>query len=75
MGFVRRGFYLILGFTFPGFWVFHASGFLSVLYRPLQLVFNTETTGWPSFISACTLYIGLTVLFELFFKAWKNVHP
>jgi len=72
---MRRGFYLILGFTFPGFWTFHAGGFASWLYRPLQTLSGTETTGWPSFITACLIYTGLTVLFELFARAWSNAHP
>ena len=72
---MRRGFYLILGLTFPGFWAFHAGGLLSVLYRPLQNLFGIETSGWLSFITACLLYTFLTVIFELFSRAWKNVHP
>jgi len=36
MGFLRRAFYLLLGFTFPGFWLFHAGGLLASLYLPLQ---------------------------------------
>ncbi len=72
---MRRGFYLILGFTFPGFWAFHASGLLSWLYSPLQNLFGIETTGWLSFFTASLLYIFLTVIFELFTRAWKNVHP
>ncbi len=72
---MRRGFYLILGFTFPGFWAFHSSGLLSWLYLPLQNFFGIETTGWLSFFTACLLYIFLTVVFESFSKAWKNVHP
>lgn len=75
MEYIRRGFYLILGFTFPGFWALHASGLVSVLYSPLQKLFSTEATGWPSFITACLLYIGMILLFELFSRAWKNVHP
>jgi hypothetical protein len=74
MGGLRRGFYLILGFTFPGFWVFHAGGLLAGLYFPLQKIFHTRTTGWPSFFTACLLYCGLIMFFELFARAWKNAH-
>lgn len=72
---MRRGFYLILGFTFPGFWTFHAGGFASWLYRPLQTLCKTEATGWPSFITAFLIYIGLTVFVELFARAWSVTHP
>lgn len=75
MRFVRRGFYLFLGFTFPGFWLFHAGGLLAALYLPLQKVFHTKTTGWPSFITASLLYLGTIVLFELCTRALRNVRP
>lgn len=75
MGGLRRGFYLILGFTFPGFWVFHAGGMMSGLYFPLQKIFHTKATGWPSFFTAVLLYLGAIVLFELFARAWKNARP
>ena len=72
---MRRRFYLILGFTFPGFWTVHAGGLTSWLYRPLQVLCRTEATGWPSFITAGLIYTGLIVLFELFARAWSNTHP
>jgi len=75
MGFIRRGFYLFLGFTFPGFWLFHAGGLLSALYLPLQQLFHTKTTGWPSLITALLLYLATIVLFELCTRALRNVHP
>ena len=72
---MRQGFYLILGFTFPGFWALHANGLIAWIYRPLQMLFRTEATGWPSFVTATLTYIGLTVLFELITRAWRNAHP
>ncbi len=75
MGFLRRTFYLLLGFTFPGFWLFHAGGLLASLYQPLQKLFHTQTTGWPAFITASLLYIAAIALFEIFAKALKNAHP
>jgi hypothetical protein len=72
---LRQGFYLLLGLTFPGFWVFHAAGKLSILYRPLQWLAETETTGWPSFISASLLYLAVTVVFEFLFRILKEYHP
>ncbi|MDD2467747.1 MAG: hypothetical protein PHI97_27520 [Desulfobulbus sp.] len=64
MHLLRRGFYLLIGFTFPGFWVLHASGFIAVLYRPLQLLFHTKAVGWPALITASLLYLGVIVGFE-----------
>ncbi len=64
MSFLRRGFYLLIGFTFPGFWLLHAAGLLARLYHPLQLLFHTEATLWPSLITAIALYLGAVVCFE-----------
>ncbi len=75
MGSLRRAFYLLLGFTFPGFWLFHASGLLASLYLPLQKLFHTEATGWPSFITASLIYIATTAIFEFFFRVLKNARP
>ena len=75
MGFLRRTFYLLLGFTFPGFWLFHAGGLLASLYQPLQKLFHTQTTGWPAFITASLLYIAAIAVFEFFAKALKNARP
>ncbi len=75
MGFLRRGFYLLLGFTFPGFWLFHAGGLLAPLYLPLQKLFHTEATGWPSFITASLIYISAIAVFEFFAGALKNARP
>lgn len=75
MGFLRRGFYLLLGFTFPGFWLFHADGLLASLYLPLQKIFHTQATGWPSFITASLLYIATIVLFEFLARVLKNARP
>ncbi|MHB8810947.1 MAG: hypothetical protein ACYC9M_13190 [Desulfobulbaceae bacterium] len=35
---LRKGYYLLLGFTFPFYWAAHAAGFMATLYRPLQLL-------------------------------------
>ena len=61
----RRVFYLIIGFTFPGFWVLHASGLMAGLYHPLQRLLQSNATLCPSFISAGCLYLVAIVLFEL----------
>ena len=70
----RRGFYLLIGFTFPGFWALHASGFMDGLYTPIQRVFHTTSVSWPALISAGFLYFGAIVCFELlrFFLARIN---
>lgn len=60
---------MLLGFSFPIFWMLHAGGVLAVLYRPLQVLFATEATGWPSFISGTVLYAAITFLFELVIRA------
>ncbi len=52
------------GFTFPGFWMLHASGFWSVLYKPLQWMLHTQAVGWPSLITASLLYLCLIFCFE-----------
>ncbi len=75
MGFLRRAFYLLLGFTFPGFWLFHAGGLLASLYLPLQTLFHTKATGWPSFITASLLYIAAIILFEFLARVLKNARP
>lgn len=64
MSFVRRSFYMLLGFSFPFFWGYHMEGFANLLYRPIQLITATESTMWPSFITAFLSYIGLIVLIE-----------
>ncbi|MGD9949230.1 MAG: hypothetical protein AB7U29_12230 [Desulfobulbus sp.] len=66
MHLLRRGFYLLIGFTFPGFWVLHASGLIAVLYKPLQLLFHTKAAGWPALITASLLYLGMIACFEWF---------
>lgn len=72
---LRRGFYLLLGFTFPFFWAFHATGFMAVLYRPLQHLFATAGTGWPSLVTASMLYCGAAGLFELLFRVRGDITP
>lgn len=65
MPLLRRGFYLLIGFTFPGFWLLHASGLLAWLYHPLQRLFHTKAALWPSLITAVLLYLGVVLCFEL----------
>ena len=72
---LRQSFYLVLGFTFPGFWIFHANGFWSVLYRPIQLISGSEATGWPSFFSACLIYLTAVLVFESCYRLLKNAQP
>jgi hypothetical protein len=64
MHLLRRGFYLMLGLTFPGFWVLHASGFWAVLYQPLQFLFHTREVGWTSLVTATLLYLWGIFCFE-----------
>ena len=72
---MRQLYYLMVGLTFPGFWAFHAEGYWAALYLPLQKLFHTTATGWPSFCSALLLYGVVTVLFELFRRARDNARP
>ena len=64
MHILRRAFYLLIGFTFPGFWMLHASGLAAELYRPLQRLCATTAVGWPSLLTASLLYGGLILCFE-----------
>lgn len=64
MSLARRGFYMLLGFSFPFYWGFHMEGFANLLYRPIQVIAATESTIWPSFITAFLTYVGLIVLIE-----------
>ncbi len=75
MGFLRKSFYFLLGFTFPGFRLFHAGSLLASLYQPLQKLFHTLATDWLAFITALLLYIAAIALFEIFAKSLKNAHP
>ncbi len=75
MNTIRQGFYLLLGCTFPGFWAFHASGLWAALYRPLQIISNSEATGWPSFITAALLYTCTAVVFECLYRLLKDARP
>ena len=61
---LRRAFYLLIGFTFPGFWMLHASGLAAGLYSPLQRLCGTTAVGWPSLLTASLLYGGLILCFE-----------
>lgn len=64
MPLLRRAFYLLIGFTFPGFWTLHASGLAAGLYEPVQMLFATTAVGWPSLLTASLLYGGLILFFE-----------
>lgn len=75
MSLLRRSFYLMLGFSFPFFWVMHATGFLNVLYLPIQKIFSTQSSGWPSLLSAILLYICVTVMFEFLSRAKQDIIP
>lgn len=72
MHFIRQGFYLILGLTFPAFWIIHASGTFGFLYLPLQKLSGSSATGWPSFITASLIYIACTILVECCFRSTKK---
>ncbi|MGE4560789.1 MAG: hypothetical protein AB7E77_11350 [Desulfobulbus sp.] len=73
MHLLRRGFYLLVGFTFPGFWMLHASGLLDGLYKPLQMLFHTKAVGWPSLVTASLLYLGMIACFELPRHLFNNI--
>ncbi len=75
MKFIRQSFYLILGLTFPGFWVVHASGFAAALYLPIQRLTHAASTTWPSLFTAVLLYAGATIIFECLYRVVKNAHP
>lgn len=75
MSLIRRTFYLFIGLTFPAFWISHASGWGAFLYRPIQQLFATTAGGWPSFITACLLYLLAIVCFESLHRLLKNIRP
>ncbi|MBM9616225.1 hypothetical protein JWJ90_18310 [Desulfobulbus rhabdoformis] len=60
----RRIFYLLIGFTFPGFWVFHASGMFANLYLPLQRLLHSQSPLFPALITASLLYLVIICCFE-----------
>jgi len=62
-------------FSFPGFWMLHASGFGAHLYRPLQLLFHTSAVGWPSLVSAALCYGAVILCFEICWRLMKNAQP
>jgi hypothetical protein len=72
---LRQSFYLVLGLTFPGFWIFHAVGFWSMLYQPIQVISGSQATGWPSFITACLVYLAAVFIFEWSYRLLRNAHP
>ncbi len=72
---MRKWFYLLLGFTFPFFWTFHATGMMKILYLPIQKLASTTSAGWPSFVSACLLYGISALIFELTYRVRKNLSP
>jgi hypothetical protein len=72
---LRRWFYLLIGFTFPGFWMMHASGFWNILYQPVQRLLHTESVGWPSLLTASLIYLGIIASVEalsLFLRKMLN---
>ena len=68
----RRGFYLLAGFTFPGFWALHASGLWAGLYMPLQRLCSVDGAGWPSFLTACLVYLAAIACFEGCYRLCKQ---
>jgi len=75
MTLIKRSFYMLLGFSFPFYWAFHAAGFAEIFYKPIQLVTSTKSTLWPSFITATILYVGLVILIERMFRKRRNINP
>ena len=72
---IRRGFYLIAGFTFPGFWMIHASGYSAIIYQPIQHFFHTSAVGWPSLITATLIYLAAMGCFEACWRLLINTRP
>lgn len=72
---LRRAFYLLVGLTFPGFWILHAAGFASFLYLPLQRLLHTRASGWPSLLTALLLYGAVIACFEALMRARKQIQP
>lgn len=75
MSFIRQGFYFMLSFSFPWFWLYHSAGLWAFLYAPIQAIAGTEATGWPSFFTAFLLYLVVAIIFEFAFRALKNAIP
>lgn len=63
---------MVLGFTFPFFWAYHAAGFADFLFWPLQVITSSESKIWPSFITTSILYVGTIVLIELISRPKKR---
>ncbi|WP_153306673.1 hypothetical protein [Desulfogranum japonicum] len=72
---IRQFFYLTIGCTFPGFWMLHASGLYAGWYAPLQNLFHTKSSGWPSFITAAFLYGIVIACFEVMYRLIKHSQP
>ena len=75
MSAIKRSFYILLGFSFPFNWAFHAAGFADILYKPIQFIASTESTIWPSFVTAFLTYMGLVVLIERLQGRRENFNP
>ena len=75
MSLIKRSFYILLGFSFPFYWMFHATGFADIFYKPIQFIASTENTTWPSFITATLTYVGLVVLIERLNRRRKSFNP
>ena len=69
---LKRTFYMLLGFTFPFFWAYHAAGFADFLFKPIQLVTSTKSAIWPSFITAFLLYTLLIIVIEFVFRPKRH---
>lgn len=72
---IRRGFYLILGITFPGFWAFHASGYAAFLYQPLQKLLGISGSGWLSLLTTTLIYSFTAVVFEVCYQLLHRNRP
>lgn len=75
MSLIRRAFYLFIGLTFPAFWISHASGWAAHLYRPIQQLFATTASGWPSLITTILLYLAAILCFEGLYRLLKTTRP
>lgn len=75
MSYMRQAFYLLLGFSFPWFWMFHSSGFWAGIYAPLLGFLGEGARTWLSLISALIIYILAAVVFETAFRLIKNARP
>ncbi|PIE56659.1 MAG: hypothetical protein CSA34_03355 [Desulfobulbus propionicus] len=70
---IRRTFYLIIGFSFPFFWTFHANGLLKALYLPIKRFLGIQSSLWPSLFTAILVYGLIIFIFELLLRTREDL--